>query len=291
MSEIHLSQLLKLEKIENGIYRGQSWDLGFKALFGGQVMGQALAAAQNTVEGKGIVHSYHSYFLLPGNAEHPVVYTVENLRDGRSFASRRVKAVQHGRIIFSMVASFQVPEEGFNHQHVNMPAVPHPDELPSQMDTLQLKFDKLPQTVQEKIKYHEPLEKRVVEVFDADENNDTDAALRYVWMRVKEPLEDDHNLHQSLLAYASDYYFLMTAVQPHEDKIGNNSLQVASIDHAMWFHQPFNFNEWILYCMESPYAGGARGLVRGQIFNEKGQLLASTMQEGLIRQIDKSKKS
>jgi acyl-CoA thioesterase-2 len=284
MSEMCLSQLLQLEKIEKGIYRGQSWDLGFKALFGGQVMGQALAAAQNTVEMSSVVHSYHSYFLLPGDAEKPVVYTVENLRDGRSFSSRRVKAVQHGRIIFSMVASFQIPEEGFTHQHVIMPDVPHPDELSNQMDTLQLKFDKLPQTVQEKIKYHEPLEKRVVQVRDENES-DTVSASQYVWMRVKEPLKEDLNLNQSLLAYASDYYFLMTAVQPHRKNVVNKSLQVASIDHALWFHRRFNFNEWILYCMESPVAGGARGLVRGQLFNEKGELIASAVQEGLIRQI------
>jgi acyl-CoA thioesterase-2 len=284
MSKMCLSQLLKLEKIENGIYRGQSWDLGFKALFGGQVMGQALAAAQNTVQTDSTVHSYHSYFLLPGDAENPVVYTVENLRDGRSFSSRRVKAIQHGRIIFSMVASFQMPEEGFTHQHVVMPNVPHPSNLPTQMDSLQLNFDKLPQTVQEKIKYHEPLEKRVVQVSDLEDDN---AASQYVWMRVKEPLEDNLNLNQALLAYASDYYFLMTAVQPHQSSVVNKSLQVASIDHALWFHRPFNFNSWVLYCMESPVAGGARGLVRGQLFNESGELIASAVQEGLIRQIDR----
>lgn len=285
MSEMCLSELLKLEKIEKGIYRGQSWDLGFKALFGGQVMGQALVAAQNTVEASSVVHSYHSYFLLPGDAENPVVYTVENLRDGRSFASRRVKAVQHGRIIFSMVASFQVPEEGLTHQNVVMPDVPHPNDLTDQSDPMQLKFDKLPQTVQEKIKYHEPLEKRVVKPVGT-EDDDTSAS-QYVWMRVKEPLKDDWSLHQSLLAYASDYYFLMTAVQPHRKNVVNKSLQVASIDHALWFHRPFNFNEWILYCMESPVAGGARGLVRGQLFNAEGELLASAVQEGLIRQINK----
>jgi acyl-CoA thioesterase-2 len=181
-----------------------------------------------------------------------------------------------------------MPEEGFTHQHVTMPNVPHPDELPTQVDSIELNFDSLPQTVQEKIKYHEPLEKRVVQATDAQSGSES--ASQYVWMRVKEPLKDNLNLNQSLLAYASDYYFLMTAVQPHKKHVVNKTLQVASIDHALWFHRPFNFNNWVLYSMESPVAGGARGLVRGQLFNEKGELLASAVQEGLIRQVKKETK-
>lgn len=284
MNDIKLTELLTLEKLEEGLYRGLSWDLGFRALFGGQVMGQALAAAQQTVEPDRVAHSYHCYFLLPGDAHNPVVYDVENMRDGRSFCTRRVKAIQGGKTIFFMTVSFQYPEEGLSHQHGEMPNVPPPDSLQSDMRYYENVLDQLPVSMVEKLAYHRPIDMRTVQAINPMAPQVMEP-MRYVWMKTSSALCDDLNQHQTTLAYASDYYFLVTALQPHGMSIMNRGVRMATIDHAMWFHRPFRFDDWLLYCMESPFSGNARGLVRGQIFNCEGQLVASTMQEGLMRKV------
>jgi acyl-CoA thioesterase-2 len=285
MSEIKLSQLLVLEKIESGLYRGQSWDLGFRALFGGQVMGQALAAAQQTLPESSVTHSFHSYFLLPGDANFPVVYDVENVRDGRSFSTRRIKAIQNGRNIFYMTASFQKPESGLEHQFAKMPNVPPPEDVESDPNFYEDCLDQISERMREAVSYHKPLDIRTVQPIDPSKPEVSDPK-RHIWMRADEAFAGNIHLNQAALAYASDYHFLATSLQPHGISVRNKQLRMATIDHAMWFHHPFDFDEWLLYSTESPFSGGARGLVRGQFFNQQGLLVASTMQEGLMRQIE-----
>ncbi|WP_416304857.1 acyl-CoA thioesterase domain-containing protein [Neptunicella sp. SCSIO 80796] len=288
MKEVKLNALLSLEKLEVGLYRGQSWDLGFRALFGGQVLGQALAAAQQTVEPGQQAHSFHCYFLLPGDASKEVIYDVESIRDGRSFCTRRVKAIQNGRTIFYMTASFQFPEKGLEHQFADMPDVPPPQELQSEIDCYKKLFANMPESMQEKLSYHEPIDMRSVQSVNPKAPKTT-KPVRYVWMRATEELGNDLAEHQRMLAYASDYYFLVTALQPHGLSIMDKDIRMATIDHAMWFHREFDFNQWILYCMDSPFGGNARGLVKGQFFDMQGNLIASAMQEGLMRKVTSEK--
>lgn len=287
MSDIKLVELLTLEKLEEGLFRGQSWDLGFRALFGGQVLGQALAAAQLTLPEGRVTHSFHSYFLLPGDANQSVVFDVEKVRDGRSFSTRRVKAIQNGRNIFYMTASFQTPEKGLEHQFADMPDVPQPEDIISDIDVFGNTQD-MPQTMRESIGYHKPIDMRTVDFIDPNKAV-VKAPKRYIWMKAQEALSGNINLNQVMLAYASDYHFLSTAVQPHGISTRNENLRMATIDHSMWFHHPFDFDEWLLYCAESPFSGGARGLTRGQFFNREGKLVASTMQEGLVRMMGENK--
>ncbi|MFT6898042.1 MAG: acyl-CoA thioesterase-2 [Paraglaciecola sp.] len=284
MTDIKLVDLLTLEKIEQGLFRGQSWDLGFRALFGGQVMGQALAAAQLTLPEGRVAHSFHSYFLLPGDANKPVVFDVQNVRDGRSFSTRRVKAIQNGRNIFYMTASFQQPESGLEHQFAQMPDVPPPESIDS--DTLfdDLSKDSLSTRMREAIGYHKPIDMRTVQDIDIV-NPGVQEPTRYIWMKAQELLSGNIHLNQAMLAYASDYHLLSTAIQPHGLSVRDKNLIMATIDHAMWFHHPFDFDDWLLYCAQSPFSGGSRALVRGQFFNRQGKLVASTMQEGLMRKV------
>jgi acyl-CoA thioesterase-2 len=283
MSDVKLVELLTLEKLEEGLFRGQSWDLGFRALFGGQVLGQALAAAQLTLPEGRVTHSFHSYFLLPGDANKPVVFDVENVRDGRSFSTRRVKAIQNGRSIFYMTASFQTPEQGLEHQYADMPDVPAPEDIQSDIKTFGSTQD-MPEKMRESIGYHQPIDMRTVNFVDPSKAQ-VQAPKRYIWMKAQEALMGDINLNQVMLAYASDYHFLSTALHPHGISTRDEHLRMATIDHSMWFHHPFDFDEWLLYCAESPFSGSARGLTRGQFFNRDGKLVASTMQEGLMRMI------
>lgn len=285
MTQVTLKSLLELEKIENTLYRGQSWDLGFRALFGGQVMGQALAAAQHTLPEGRVTHSFHSYFLLPGDANCPVVYDVENVRDGRSFSTRRVKAIQNGRNIFYLTASFQQPEDGLEHQFADMPDVPPPNEVGSDLKFFESSIDQISDRMREAISYHKPLHIRTVQTIDPMKPVKSDPK-RYIWMKAQEIVTGGINVNQAMLAYASDYHFLATSLQPHGISVRNKQLRMATIDHAMWFHHPFQFDEWLLYSTESPFSGGARGLVRGQFYNQQGVLVASTMQEGLMRKMD-----
>lgn len=276
-----LLALMKLEQIEQGIFRGQSQDLGFKALFGGQVLGQALAAAQNTVTADRIVHSLHSYFLLPGDASKPVVYDVENLRDGRSFSARRVQAIQNGKTIFFMTASFQGEESGLEHQDV-MPSVAGPDDIPSYSDFIHQHQHLLGGDIRDKFLAEKPIDSRPIEQYNWVKPNAL-PPKSHMWIKTNGDLPDDLRIHRSMLAYTSDFQFLPTALFPHGKTHWNPNMTIATIDHAMWFHRPFRFDDWLLYAVDSPSASSARGLVRGQIFNRSGELVASTIQEGVIR--------
>jgi acyl-CoA thioesterase-2 len=274
--------LLKLETIEQGLYRGQSQDLGFKALFGGQVMGQALSAAQETVASDRFVHSLHSYFLRPGDVKKPVVYEVESIRDGASFSTRRIKAIQNGKAIFYMTASFPCPEEGFEHQD-NMPDVIGPEEVTSYSDFIFDHQEFLPENIRGKFLAEKPIDIRPVQQYNWAQPQKTSPSCQ-TWIKTNGCLPDDLRIHTYILAYASDFHFLPTALQPHGVSHWQPNFQIATIDHAMWFHRPFRFDDWLLHSMESPSASNGRGIVKGQIFNKEGQLVASTMQEGVIRQ-------
>ncbi|MBE0364785.1 acyl-CoA thioesterase II [Pseudoalteromonas ulvae UL12] len=282
-----LLALLKLETIEQGIYRGPSQDLGFKAVFGGQVMGQALSAAKETVVEDRKVHSLHSYFLRPGDVTKPIVYDVENIRDGKSFSTRRVSAIQYGKPIFYMTVSFHSDEPGVDHQAA-MPNVPGPEKLRSSLEFYRENAHLIPENIRNKIICEKPIEMRPVN-FQNPFKPEVTHPERYVWFKANGEMPDDPRVHKYLLAYASDFEFLPTALQPHGLSFLQPDMQVATIDHAMWFHREFRMDEWILYAVDSPTASGARGLVRGQFFNQKGQLIASTMQEGVIRNYNAAK--
>lgn len=277
-----LLALLKLEVIEQGIYRGQSQDLGFKALFGGQVMGQALSAAKETIAEERLVHSLHSYFLRPGDASKPVVYEVENIRDGKSFSTRRVQAIQYGKPIFYMTASFQASEDGLSHQ-AEMPLVEGPEHLQS-VEKINEKYRSyIPEVLQNKLLSEKPIEIRPVTPYDWIHPKKSEAK-NYLWLKTNGDLPDDLRIHKYMLAYASDFNFLPTALFPHGKTFWQPNFQLATIDHAMWFHRDFRFDDWLLYAIDSPSASGGRGLVRGQIFNRDGLLVASTIQEGVMRE-------
>jgi acyl-CoA thioesterase II len=277
----NLVRLLDLEKIEENLFRGQSQDLGWGVVYGGQVLGQALSAAAYTVPVERSIHSLHAYFLRPGDVNAPIVYNVDRIRDGSSFNTRSVVAIQHGVPIFNFSASFQKFEKGLEHQD-EMPRVPPPDSLPTEQER-QLKYvAQMPEFIKERLKAERPLDSRMVED-DANPVGTKGPARRHVWFKTKQPLKNDPRLHQALLAYASDYAFVTTAMKPHGVTWLTPGMQIASIDHAVWFHAPFRADEWLLHSMESPRAGNARGLVRGTIFSQNGTLVATTMQEGLMR--------
>ncbi|MCG7373814.1 MULTISPECIES: acyl-CoA thioesterase II [Pseudomonas] len=276
-----LVALLSLESIEENLYRGRSQDLGFPQLFGGHVLGQALSAASQTVDASRQVHSLHGYFLRPGDVTIPVVYEVDRVRDGGSFTTRRVTAIQKGKPIFFCSASFQGLEPGFEHQS-EMPDVPDPDSLASELDYIQQFAQFIPEPTREKLLAPKPIEIRPVKVTHPFDPEPT-APSRHVWFRANGQLPDNPALHRYLLAYASDFNLLPTSLLPHGISYWNKEMQVASLDHAIWFHQPLRVDEWLLYSMDSPWAGGARGLCRGSIYNRAGQLVASVAQEGLIR--------
>ncbi len=276
-----LIELLALERIEENLFRGQSQDLGWGRVFGGQVLGQALSAAEQTVPPERVCHSLHAYFLLAGDVKRPIVYDVDRIRDGGSFTTRRVRAVQGGQAIFSLSASFQVVEPGFEHQDA-MPEAPDPDSLLSEVDLARKVADLLPPGLREMATSERPIDIRPV----APDNPMAPRVRpprKQVWFRARRPLPDDPKLHRYLLAYTSDFHFLVTALHPHGVSWLTPGMQVASLDHAMWFHRPFRMDEWLLHDIDSQSASGARGLVRGRVFNQRGELVASTMQEGLIR--------
>ncbi|NIF59461.1 acyl-CoA thioesterase II [Enterobacter sp. Ap-916] len=277
----NLLALLNLEKIEEGLFRGQSEDLGLRQVFGGQVVGQALYAAKETVPEERLVHSFHSYFLRPGDSQKPIVYDVETLRDGNSFSARRVAAVQNGKPIFYMTASFQAPESGYEHQK-EMPPAPKPDSLPSETDIARSLEKFLPPHAKEKFLSEKPLEIRPA-VFHNPLKGHVDQPSRQVWIRANGNMPQDLRVHQYLLGYASDFNFLPVALQPHGVGFLEPGMQVATIDHSMWFHRPFDMNEWLLYSVESTSASSARGFVRGEFYTQDGVLVASTVQEGVMR--------
>jgi acyl-CoA thioesterase-2 len=279
-----LLELLKLERIEENLFRGQSQDLGWGAIFGGQVLGQALSAAAHTVPEERQAHSLHAYFLRQGDASKPVVYDVDCIRDGKSFTTRRVVAIQSGRPIFNLSASFQKLEAGFEHQ-TKMPDVPGPEDLLSEVELARQLGDKIPAVLRKRATADRPIDIRPVDPHDPLDPQPREP-VRYVWYRAVDRLPDQEAVHRYLLAYASDFHFLTTAMQPHAVSWLSPGMQVASLDHAMWFHRPCRMDEWLLYAVESPSASGARGIARGQFFSRDGTLVASTVQEGLMRKWD-----
>jgi acyl-CoA thioesterase-2 len=277
----NLVDLLALERLDRDLFRGRSQDLGWGAIFGGQVLGQALSAAAQTVVADRPVHSFHGYFMRAGDVKRPILYQIDRLRDGASFTTRRVTAVQEGEAIFSLEASFQIEEVGFEHQDA-MPEVPPPDDLKSELEMAKALGDHLPPVVRAIALADRPIEIRPVELRDPLRPR-VSAPKRHMWYRAIDALPDDAALHRYLLAYASDFAFLGTAMDPHGTSWLQPKMQVASLDHAMWFHRPFRFDDWLLYAVDSPSASGGRGLVRGQFFDRAGRLVASAAQEGLIR--------
>ncbi|PJG57657.1 acyl-CoA thioesterase II [Aeromonas cavernicola] len=277
-----LLALLALEKIEEGLFRGQSQDLGLRSVFGGQVMGQALSAAQQTVDSDRQVHSFHSYFLRPGDANRPIVYDVETIRDGQTVSTRRVKAIQGGKPIFYLNASFQVDADGFEHQSAMPSGITAPEQLANELALVKPYENLIPAALRDKILCDKPIEIRPATHIDLLRPA-VQAPLRHVWVKANGQMPDDLRVHKYLLAYASDFHFLVTALQPHGVSYWEPDMQVATIDHSMWFHRPFRLDDWLLYVVDSPSASSGRALVRGQFFNRDGVLVASTMQEGVIR--------
>jgi len=276
-----LVDLLSLEAIEENLFRGRSQDLGFRQLYGGQVLGQSLSAASQTVEEARHVHSLHGYFLRPGDASMPVVYSVDRVRDGGSFSTRRVTAIQKGQPIFTCSASFQYDEEGFEHQG-QMPPVVGPENLPSEVELAERMADQLPEHIRDKLLCAKPIEVRPVTEKDPFNPKPGDP-VKYAWFRADGNLPDSQALHKYMLAYASDFGLLTTSLMPHGKSVWHRDMQLASLDHALWFHGNLRADDWLLYAMDSPWAGNARGFARGSIFNRAGQLVASSCQEGLIR--------
>ena len=276
-----LLKLLDLEPLEVNIYRGRNRDIGSGRVFGGQVLAQALIAARRTVDGPREAHSVHGYFILPGDMEAPIVYFVDRLRDGKSFTTRRVTAIQHGRAIFNMSASFHLHEEGFEHQ-LALPDVPGPEDLASELDLLRESTDRIPAGIRNVLIQDRPIDFRPVDPVDPFEP-EARPASKYLWLRALGNLGEEIPLHQAVLAYASDHGLLTSALRPHRLSLYDPSLQAASLDHAIWFHRPFRADEWLLYAIDSPAAGMARGFTRGSIFNRSGELVASVAQEGLLR--------
>ncbi|MEE4229231.1 acyl-CoA thioesterase II [Pseudomonas viridiflava] len=276
-----LVELLTLEPIEENLFRGRSQDLGFRQLFGGQVLGQSLSAASQTVEEDRHVHSLHGYFLRPGDAGLPVVYQVDRVRDGGSFSTRRVTAIQKGKPIFTCSASFQYDEEGFEHQ-APMPQIVGPENLPSELELAQQRAHLIPEAVHDKFLRPKPIEFRPVTAEDPY-NPQPGEPVKHVWFRADGTLNDAPALHKYMLAYASDFNLLTTSLKPHAKTVWHRDMQVASLDHSLWFHNDLRADDWLLYAMDSPWAGNSRGFSRGSIFNRAGQLVASVSQEGLIR--------
>jgi acyl-CoA thioesterase-2 len=276
-----LLRLLDLEPIEHNIYRGTSRDIGSGRIFGGQVLAQALVAAQRTVEESRPAHSVHGYFILAGDLSVPVVYFVDRLRDGKSFVTRRVTAIQHGQAIFNMSASFHRHEEGPEHQ-VPMPDVPPPEGLRPEIDIIRERAEAIPGPLRSVLTQDRPLDIRPLDSTDPYDPVRKGPRRRY-WIRAIGDVGDATLSHQALLAYASDYGLLGSALRPHGLTVQSPEVMVASLDHAIWFHRPFRVDEWLLYDIESPFGGGARAFTRGAFYTREGVLVASVAQEGLMR--------
>lgn len=277
--------LLELEPLEHNIYRGSNRDVGTGRVYGGQVFAQALVAARRTVGEGRETHSVHGYFLREGDFRAPIVYFVDRPRDGRSFTSRRVTAIQHGEAIFHLSASFHIEEPGLDHQ-MSMPEVPAPETLTNELDTIRARADKIPEPLRGILTQDRPLDVRPIvpaDPFRAPKPGPAEDAKRQVWFKVTERIGDAPMLHQAVLAYASDYGFLPTALIPHGIGFRDPRLFIASLDHTIWFHRPFRADEWLLYSCDAPSAFGARGFVRGSVYTQSGVMVASVAQEGLMR--------
>lgn len=279
-----LLAILDLEPLEINLFRGRSGAPDGGRVFGGQVVAQALVAALRTVPQERVAHSLHGYFLLGGDPTVPIVYDVDRIRDGRSFTTRRVVAIQHGRAIFSMSVSFQVVEEGLEHQ-VAMPEVPMPEDLPSDEEFRARLLARFPAAAKRDWMALRPLEVKPI-ALDASYLARSPDARASLWVRARGHLPDDLPTHQAVLAYASDLSLLQAALVPHGRTVFDPDLQVASLDHALWFHRPFRADEWLLYSQESPVARSTRGFCRGQLFTRDGVLIASSAQEGLMRPVE-----
>jgi acyl-CoA thioesterase-2 len=278
----HLGELLdliSLEQLEVNLFRGASRDIGTPRVFGGQVLAQSVLAASRTVEGRAL-HSLHAYFLRAGDPEAPIVYDVDRSRDGRSFTARRVVAIQHGRQIFTMAASFQVPQDGLEHQFA-MPQVPGPDELTGGWEVSEQELREAPQKLRRWFNRFGPFEFRPVQRHDP-QHPQPGPPRQQLWFRLNGNPGDDPVLHRTLLAYVSDFYLIGTATLPHGISYLGGNLIMASLDHAMWFHRDVRLDNWLLYDCDSPSACGSRGLARGLIYDQQGRLVASTAQEGMI---------
>jgi acyl-CoA thioesterase-2 len=277
----HLVDLLDLEPLEVNIYRGQNRDLGTGRVYGGQVFAQALVAAKRTVTESREAHSAHGYFILPGDLKAPIVYFVDRLRDGNSFTTRRVTAIQHGQAIFNLSASFHIVEDGPAHQS-EMPEAPDPETLTPELVTIREMADKIPEALRDVLTQERPIDVRPVDIIDPM-RAEKRPPMRRAWFKAVSRLPDEPSIHQAVLAYASDYGLLITALQPHGIAYRSRGLQLASLDHSLWMHRPFRADEWLLYSTDSPVTYGARGFVRGTIHSQSGELVASVAQEGLIR--------
>jgi acyl-CoA thioesterase II len=276
-----LLDLLDLERLEVNLFRGRSPQVGWQRVFGGQVIGQALVAACRTVEGRP-PHSMHAYFLLPGDPKVPIIYDVDRIRDGKSFTTRRVVAIQHGKAIFSMSVSFHVDEPSLTHQ-APMPEVPPPEQLPSENQAREWILANMPEPIRRYYELERPIEMRPVE-YTRYLGEKFENARFHVWIRTTGRLPDDPAIHQCVLAYASDWTLLDTALVPHGRSLFEREFMAASLDHALWFHRKFRADDWLLYAQDSPNLFGSRGLARGLIFARDGTLVASVAQEGLVRE-------
>lgn len=282
-----LLELLTLERLEENLFRGQSRDIGTKYVFGGQVLGQSLSAAQHTVDADRAVHSVHAYFLRAGDISAPIVFDVDRSRDGHSFSVRRVTAIQHGQPILVFAASFQKSEAGVEHQF-HIPEVPQPEDIAPPAPPSPEVMAGLSAKMQRWLSRMGPFDMRPV--YPRDELNPSKRPpYQQVWFRLNERIGDDPDMHRAMLAYASDFYLLGTSTFPHAISYYQPDVQMASLDHALWFHRPFRIDDWLLYALDSPSASGARGLARGSIYTRDGVLVASVAQEGLIRVLPEHK--
>ncbi|TCT11836.1 (3S)-malyl-CoA thioesterase [Tepidamorphus gemmatus] len=276
-----LISILDLERLEDNLFRGRSPQDGWQRVYGGQVIGQALVAASRTVPPERIVHSLHGYFMLGGDPKVPIIYEVDRIRDGGSFTTRRVVAIQHGKAIFSMSCSFHIEEPGLEHQF-EMPDVPGPEDLPGEAELTAMFPDTIPEAIRRYWERERPIEFRPVDL-SRFAGNPKKVPYQYVWFRANAPLPDSPEIQRCALAYASDMTLLDTSLVAHGRSVFQPDMMVASLDHAVWFHRPFRCDDWLLYAEDSPSTQGARGFNRGLIFSRDGALVASTAQEGLIR--------
>ncbi len=279
-----LRDLLNLEKIEENIFRGNNYQAPWGAVFGGQVLAQSLHAAYQSVPDDRFAHSMHAYFILRGDISQPIIYDVDRIRDGGSFTTRRVVAIQKGRPIFNMSASFQLKQEGFDHQ-ISMADIPPPESLLTDVQLAETWEGELPELFK-RFRSERPIEFRPAEKIHPFMNEKREP-FRNVWFKAKGKMSDAISLHHTFLAYASDYNLLGTALLPHRDQVKYGEIQLASLDHGMWFHRQFRMDEWLLYSLDSPSASNSRGFTRGNIFTRDGKLVASVVQEGMIRKARK----
>jgi acyl-CoA thioesterase II len=275
---------LTLEPLEDNLFRGRKASEGWQRVYGGQVLGQSLSAAALTVAPDRAIHSLHGYFLLAGDPESDIIYDVERIRDGGSFTTRRVRGIQHGRAIFAMSASFHRAETGYEHQS-DMPNAPPPESLPSAKELMAGVMARLPDNMRAYWSREHPLDVRIVDAsrYASREPRPPEQAI---WLKTNGVLPNDPHIHQAVLAYASDFTLLDTALIAHGKLLFDKDIQLASLDHAMWFHRPFRADDWLLYVQDSPSASGARGYCRGVVYDRQGRLVASAVQEGLMRKRD-----